>query len=122
MHTQVAIIGGGPAGLLLSQILHRANIDCVVLERRTREYVLQRIRAGILEWGSVEVLRDAGIGDGPDSVLTACRYGWIAARSHPVRPATARRVRGPEPRRLLSARHMSIASLSPTRCSVTLRV
>lgn len=66
MRTQVAIIGGGPAGLLLSQILHRHNIDCVVLERHTRAYVLQRIRAGVLEWGSVEVLRDAGIGERMD--------------------------------------------------------
>jgi len=66
MRTQVAIIGGGPAGLLLSQILHLNNIDCIVLERRSREYVLQRIRAGVLEWGSVEVLRDAGIGERMD--------------------------------------------------------
>ena len=64
--TQVAIIGGGPAGLLLSQILHRAGIDSIVLERRSRAYVLQRIRAGVLEWGSVEVLRDAGVGERMD--------------------------------------------------------
>lgn len=66
MRTQVAIIGGGPAGLLLSHILHRSDIDCVVLERRSREYVLRRIRAGVLEWGSVEVLRAAGVGDRMD--------------------------------------------------------
>ncbi len=66
MHTQVAIIGGGPAGLLLSQILHRAGVDNIVIERRSREYVLQRIRAGVLEWGSVEVLRDAGVGERMD--------------------------------------------------------
>lgn len=62
MRTQVAIIGGGPAGLLLGQILTRAGIDNVVLEARSREYVLGRIRAGVLEWGTVEVLRDAGVG------------------------------------------------------------
>ena len=47
--TQVAIIGGGPAGLLLSQLLHLAGIDSVVLERHTRDYVEARIRAGMLE-------------------------------------------------------------------------
>lgn len=66
MRTQVAIIGGGPAGLLLSQILHRAGVESVVLERRSRAYVLQRIRAGVLEWGSVEVLRSAGVGERMD--------------------------------------------------------
>jgi p-hydroxybenzoate 3-monooxygenase len=66
MRTQVGIIGGGPAGLLLSQILHRAGIDNVVLEARSRAYVLERIRAGVLEWGSVEVLRSAGVGERMD--------------------------------------------------------
>jgi p-hydroxybenzoate 3-monooxygenase len=67
MRTQVAIIGGGPAGLLLSQILHRHGIDSIVLERRSRAYVLQRIRAGLLEWGTVELLRDAGVGERMDT-------------------------------------------------------
>ncbi len=62
MRTQVCIIGGGPAGLLLSQLLHRAGIDTVILERRARDYVLSRIRAGVLEWGTVEMLRKAGVG------------------------------------------------------------
>ena len=61
--TQVAIIGGGPAGLLLAQLLHRANVDNVVLECQSRAYVLNRIRAGVLEWGTVEVLREAGAGE-----------------------------------------------------------
>ena len=56
--TQVAIIGGGPAGLLLSHLLHRHGIDSVVLERQTKAYVLKRIRAGVLEYGSVQVLRE----------------------------------------------------------------
>jgi p-hydroxybenzoate 3-monooxygenase len=60
MRTQVAIIGGGPAGLLLSQLLYVAGIDSVVLERRSREYVEQRIRAGVLEQGTVDLLRQAG--------------------------------------------------------------
>lgn len=66
MRTQVAIVGGGPAGLLLSQILHLHDISSVVLERRSREHVMRRIRAGVLEWGSVEVLRSAGVGERMD--------------------------------------------------------
>ena len=62
MRTQVAIIGGGPAGLLLSQLLMRAGVDTVVLERQTREHVLGRIRAGVLERGTVELLRRAAVG------------------------------------------------------------
>ena len=49
MRTQVAIIGGGPSGLLLSQLLNKAGIATVVLERKSRDYVLSRIRAGVLE-------------------------------------------------------------------------
>lgn len=66
MRTQVAIIGGGPAGLLLSQLLMRSGIDTVLLERRSREHVLSRIRAGVLEWGSAETLRSAGVGERMD--------------------------------------------------------
>ena len=60
MRTQVVIIGAGPAGLLLSQLLHREGIDTVVLERRTRAYVEGRIRAGVLEPGTVALLTRAG--------------------------------------------------------------
>ncbi len=63
MQTQVVIIGGGPAGLLLSQMLQLRGVDSIVLELRSRAYVLQRIRAGLLEWGSVEILRGAGVGE-----------------------------------------------------------
>lgn len=61
--TNVAIIGAGPAGTLLSHLLHGAGIDSVVIERSSRSHVLGRIRAGVLEWGSVEVLGAAGLGD-----------------------------------------------------------
>jgi p-hydroxybenzoate 3-monooxygenase len=61
--TQVAIIGGGPAGLLLSQLLHRQGIDSVVLERKTKSYVLGRIRAGVLEQGLVGLMEEAGCAD-----------------------------------------------------------
>ena len=63
MKTEVAIIGGGPSGLLLSQLLNQAGVATVVLERATRDHVLSRIRAGVLEAGTVEMLREAGVGD-----------------------------------------------------------
>jgi p-hydroxybenzoate 3-monooxygenase len=66
MRTQVAIIGGGPSGLLLSQLLNKAGISTVVLERKDRAYVLSRIRAGVLETGLVNLLREAGAGDRMD--------------------------------------------------------
>ena len=63
MRTQVAIVGAGPAGLTLAALLHAAGIDSVVLEDRTRDYVEARIRAGVLEQGSVELLERAGVAD-----------------------------------------------------------
>jgi p-hydroxybenzoate 3-monooxygenase len=61
MRTQVGIIGGGPSGLLLAQLLHLAGIDSVVLERRSRAHVLGRIRAGVLEQGFQDLMRKAGV-------------------------------------------------------------
>ncbi|MFZ4651164.1 MAG: 4-hydroxybenzoate 3-monooxygenase [Rubrivivax sp.] len=63
MKTSVCIIGGGPSGLLLSQLLHLQGIDSVVLEKHSREYVLSRIRAGVLEHGFARLLREAGCGE-----------------------------------------------------------
>ncbi|MEP7246118.1 MAG: 4-hydroxybenzoate 3-monooxygenase [Gammaproteobacteria bacterium] len=63
MKTQVAIIGAGPAGLLLSQLLHLRGIDSVVLEVKSRDYIETRVRAGVLEHQSVEILTEAGAGD-----------------------------------------------------------
>jgi p-hydroxybenzoate 3-monooxygenase len=63
MRTQVAIIGAGPSGLLLGALLHRAGIDHIILERQTPEYVLGRIRAGVLEQVTVDLLDAAGVGE-----------------------------------------------------------
>ena len=60
MKTQVVIIGGGPSGLLLAQLLHTRGIESVVLERKTKDYVLSRIRGGVLERGLLGLLREAG--------------------------------------------------------------
>ena len=56
MRTQVAIVGAGPSGLLLGQLLHKYGIDTVILERKDPDYVLSRIRAGVLEQGMVDLL------------------------------------------------------------------
>lgn len=63
LRTQVAIIGGGPSGLLLAELLHRHGIESIVLERRTKDYVLGRVRAGILEQGLVRLMEGAGCAD-----------------------------------------------------------
>ena len=62
MRAQVVIVGAGPAGALLAHLLARAGIDTVVLELRSRDHVLERVRAGVLEWSTVETLREAGVG------------------------------------------------------------
>jgi p-hydroxybenzoate 3-monooxygenase len=63
MRTQVAIIGSGPAGLLLGALLAKAGIDTVIIERQSRDYVLGRIRAGVLEQGTVDLLKSVGASD-----------------------------------------------------------
>ena len=63
MRTQVAIVGGGPSGLLLGQLLHLSGIDTVILERRTQAHVLSRIRAGVLEQGFVDLMGMAGVSE-----------------------------------------------------------
>ncbi len=65
--TQVAIIGSGPAGLLLGALLAKAGVDAVILERKSRDYVLSRIRAGVLEQGTVDILRSIGVANRLDA-------------------------------------------------------
>lgn len=64
--TKVGIVGGGPAGSLLAYLLHLEGIESVILELRTREHVLSRVRAGVIEYGSGEIMREAGLGDRMD--------------------------------------------------------
>ncbi len=78
MRTQVAIVGAGPAGTLLSHLLHLAGIANLVVERQSRERVLQRVRAGVLEWSSVGVLRAAGVAEEMDRVGRPHRGATIA--------------------------------------------
>jgi p-hydroxybenzoate 3-monooxygenase len=66
IRTQVGIIGAGPAGLTLAHLLHLQGIESVVLESRTREYIENRVRAGVLEQGTVEILRESGVGERMD--------------------------------------------------------
>src|SRR3954466_7167969 len=63
MRTQVAIVGGGPAGLMLGRLLELRGIDSVVLELRDREYVQQRVRAGVLEQGTMDLMDTVGVGE-----------------------------------------------------------
>jgi p-hydroxybenzoate 3-monooxygenase len=76
--TQVAIVGGGPAGMLLSHMLHLDDIDSVVLERQPSDHVLKRIRAGVLEYGTVKLLRDVGLGERMEREGHAHDGSWIA--------------------------------------------
>jgi p-hydroxybenzoate 3-monooxygenase len=63
IRTQVAIVGAGPAGLMLGHLLHLRGIDSVILENRSREYVIERVRAGVLEQGTVDLMTASGVGD-----------------------------------------------------------
>ena len=63
MKTQVAIVGAGPAGLMLGHLLHTAGIDTIIVEKKSRKYVEERVRAGVLEHGTVQVLVDSGVGE-----------------------------------------------------------
>jgi p-hydroxybenzoate 3-monooxygenase len=63
IRTQVAIIGGGPSGLMLSHLLHLEGIESIVLERRSEDYVIQRVRAGVLEQGTVDLMHATGLGE-----------------------------------------------------------
>src|SRR5215467_6344297 len=61
--TQVGIVGAGPAGLMLGHLLHLAGIDSVIIENRAQDYVIERVRAGVLEHATVDLLIESGLGD-----------------------------------------------------------
>jgi p-hydroxybenzoate 3-monooxygenase len=90
MRTQVGIVGAGPAGLLLSLLLQRAGIDCVILESRNREHVESRVRAGVLEQGTVDLIDELGAGERlhresmPDPVLDIRFSGGIIQMDLPA--------------------------------------
>lgn len=90
MRTQVGIIGAGPAGLLLGHLLHLRGIDNVVVENRSRDYVEARIRAGVLEQGTVDLLREAGLADRLDREglrHDGIHLQWPGERAHLDFPA-----------------------------------
>lgn len=85
--TTVVIIGAGPAGMMLAHLLHREGITHVVLERQSRDYVLGRIRAGVLEWGTAQLLRELGVGDRMDrdgQAHDTINIGWRGAEVLPI--------------------------------------
>ena len=86
MRTQVAIIGAGPSGLLLGQLLHKAGIDTLILERQSGDYVLGRIRAGILEQTTVDLLVQAGVGHGvkTEGIVHHSIELVFAGKRHPI--------------------------------------
>jgi hypothetical protein len=91
MRTQVAIIGAGPAGLLLGHILHRAGIETIILESRSQDYVLARVRAGLLEQGTVDLLRENGLAarlDREGLSTTAWRSPSTASGTASISPAS----------------------------------
>jgi p-hydroxybenzoate 3-monooxygenase len=63
LHTQVAIVGAGPAGLMLGHLLHLGGIDSIIVENRSQDYVIARVRAGVLEQGTVDLMNEIGVGD-----------------------------------------------------------
>src|SRR6516225_12069721 len=68
MRTQVGIVGAGPAGLMLSHLLHLEGIESVIIERSNREHVRTRLRAGVLEQGTVDLMREVGLGERLDQL------------------------------------------------------
>ena len=87
--TQVGIVGAGPAGLVLGQLLHLRGIDAVVLEARDRDYVEQRVRAGVLEQGTVDLLHEVGVGERLDARGARAPRGRAALRRQRHRIAFA---------------------------------
>ena len=88
MRVQVAIVGGGPAGHLLGQLLHKAGVDAIIIEQRSQDYVLGRRRAGVLEQGTTELLDEIGAGSRMRS--EGLIHGGFALGSHVFRGGSHR--------------------------------
>ncbi|MGI5347699.1 4-hydroxybenzoate 3-monooxygenase [Streptomyces sp. CA-250714] len=138
-HTQVAVVGAGPAGLLLARLLHLSGIDCVVLESRDRTYVEQRQRAGILEQSTVDTLRRAGAASRLDReglphdgielrfagrrhridfpALTGGRRVWVHAQTEVVKDLIALQLKEGGPL-LFEAPVRSVTGADTDRCTV----
>jgi hypothetical protein len=119
----VAIVGGGPAGLLLGRLLHLAGIETVVLETRSREYVERRVRSGVLEQGTVDTLREAGVGERMDregathEASSSLRRPQAPDPDERAHEDLARRVKGPVRVAPGVGSVSRIGSLACTRCS-----
>jgi p-hydroxybenzoate 3-monooxygenase len=126
--TQIGIVGGGPAGLLLSHLLHREGIESVVLEARSREHVIHRVRAGVLEQATVELLTETGLGErlareGLVHHGIELRWGGVSHRI-PLTELTGRRalhrgadLRVARARRASTRRAPRVCSTSTRRCA-----
>jgi 2-polyprenyl-6-methoxyphenol hydroxylase-like FAD-dependent oxidoreductase len=95
MRTQVAIFGSGPAGMLLGELLHGAGVDAEILDRVDRDYILGRVRAGVLEQGTVDLLHAAGYYQGDAWVWVDA--GACLTMTAPVQPDGTPRRGSPEP-------------------------
>src|ERR1700735_3801845 len=94
LRTQVGIVGAGPAGLMLSHLLHLAGIESVVLEARSRRYVEERVRAGLLEQGTVNLMIETGVGGGLRRPRPSYRSERADRRQHGYRLPSARSHQG----------------------------
>ena len=89
MRTQVAIIGAGPAGLMLAQLLHGYGLESIVIERHDRAYIERRLRAGVLEQGTVDLLHAVGVGEpGQAHGRVGVRRGEVDGRERTGRGRT----------------------------------
>ena len=89
MRTQVGIIGAGPAGLLLSHLLHLQGIESVVLDNRTRQTIEETVRAGVLENGTVDLLVETGLGDRPEGRGPSTAASTCASTGRPIASTSA---------------------------------
>ena len=103
MRTQVGIIGAGPAGLMLARLLHLAGIESIIIENRSRDYIENRIRAGLIEHWAADLLTEVGVGE------------RMKARRHPALGHQYRHQRRPAPHRFQGAGRTSASPSTASR-------